>query len=134
MFCIYGVSSESISPLQIIISLAQEHRRSQRDKKIRLLQIGFCLYQVPKEALQNTNEASREIDETRLKKLDDLFFAYNYDVGTSGPYINYREVFARFELKPGNYVIIPATFEPNCSGKFMIRVYNSCSECNVIEL
>ena len=118
--------------------MAQEHRRSQRDKKIRLLQIGFCLYQVPKEALKNldNNDQNDEasLDGMKLKKLDDLFFAYNYDVGTSGPYINYREVFARFELSPGTYVIIPATFEPNCGGKFMIRVYNSCSECHVREL
>jgi calpain, invertebrate len=48
---------------------------------------------------------------------------YHYDKGTSGPYINYREVFARFELSPGKYVIIPATFEPDRSSKFMIRVY-----------
>ena len=74
---------------------------------------------------QNTNITVR---------LDDNFFAYNYDIGTSGPYINYREVFARFELAPGTYVIVPATFEPNCHGKFMIRVYNSCSECNIKEL
>merc|ERR1712061_289986 len=89
---------------QVIISLAQEHRRSQRDKKIRLLQIGFCLYQVPKEALKyldnNDQNDDATLDEMKLKKLDDLFFAYNYDVGTSGPYINYREVFARFELSP----------------------------------
>ena len=69
-----------------------------------------------------------------MEKLDDAFFAYNYDVGTSGPYINYREVFARFELSPGSYVIVPATFEPNCPGKFMIRVYNSCSEYHINEL
>ncbi len=37
---------------------------------------------------------------------------YHHDSGTSGPYINYREVFARFELTPGEaYVVIPATFE-----------------------
>ena len=119
---------------QIIISLAQEHRRSQRDKKIRLLQIGFCLYQVPKEAFETENNNEETMGGQKLKKLDDMYFAYNYDVGTSGPYINYREVFARFELNPGTYVIIPATFEPNCPGKFMIRVYNSCSECDVQQL
>ena len=48
---------------------------------------------------------------------------YNYDKGTSGPYINYREVFARFELSPGGYVIVPATFEPDSPSRFMIRVY-----------
>ena len=122
---------------QIIISLAQEHRRSQRDRKIRLLQIGFCLYQIPS-SVSAQKPATSSLDEfannQQVKKLDDMFFAYNYDVGTSGPYINYREVFARFELAPGSYVIVPATFEPNCPGKFMIRVYNSCSECEIKEL
>ena len=89
---------------------------------------------IPKEAYETKNNNEETMDGTKLKKLDDLYFAYNYDVGTSGPYINYREVFARFELNPGTYVIIPATFEPNCPGKFMIRVYNSCSECDVKQL
>ena len=116
--------------LQIIISLAQEHRRSQKDRKIRLLQIGFCLYQVS----QMMDATKEEKIKRKMPKLNDQFFAYNYDVGTSGPYINYREVFARFELSPGSYVIVPATFESNCPGKFMIRVYNSCSQCHITEL
>ncbi len=29
---------------EVIVSLAQEHRRSHRDKKVKLMQIGFCLY------------------------------------------------------------------------------------------
>ena len=91
----------------MIISLAQEHRRSQRDKKVKLLQIGFCLYR--------DNE-----DEGRLTEHD---FMYHHDAGTSGPYINYREVFSRFELSPGAYVVIPATFEADAMSRFMIRVY-----------
>ena len=125
---------------QVIISLAQEHRRSQRDRKIRLLQIGFCLYQIPTDmTIKNEKQATSRGYETTIvpqtmPKLDNHFFAYNYDVGTSGPYINYREVFARFELAPGSYVIVPATFEPNCPGKFMIRVYNSSSKCYIHQL
>lgn len=47
---------------------------------------------------------------------------YHYDSGTSGPYINYREVFKRFELSPGSYVIVPATFEPNCASRQVARL------------
>ena len=50
---------------------------------------------------------------------------YHYDKGTSGPYINYREVFARFELSTGSYVIVPATFEAGSNSRFMIRVYSA---------
>ena len=71
------------------------------------LQVGFCLYRA--------NE--------RHTRLTSEHFQYHYDEGTSGPYINYREVFARFELSPGSYVVIPATFEPDCGSRFMMRVY-----------
>ena len=105
----------------MIICLAQEHRRSQRDRKVRLLQIGFCLYRSTPAPSSGGNGNGKT--DGIVKRLDEKFFAYNYDVGNSGPYINYREVFARFELSPGDYVIIPATFEPESDSKFMIRVY-----------
>ena len=74
------------------------------------MQIGFCVYEAPPGEL--------------TRKLEPGFFSENWELGTSGPYINYREVFARFELGHGRYVVIPATFEPNCPGQFMIRVFN----------
>ena len=49
---------------------------------MRMLQIGFCVYRAT----------------ASLGRLDAAHFAYNYDCGTSGPYINYREVFARCDL------------------------------------
>ena len=107
---------------QIILSLAQKHKRYQNEKKVKLRQIGFCVYLAP--------------DQTEGKKLDSSFFAETQEVGTSGPYINYREVFSRFELLPGKYVVIPATFEPNSPGHFMIRVFNSSQgqDCTIAEL
>lgn len=44
-------------------------------------------------------------------------------IGDSGDYINYREITRRFRVKPGNYVIVPSTFEPNKTAKFMLRLY-----------
>ena len=75
--------------------------------QMRMLQIGFCLYRAT--ATQG--------------KLDAAHFTYHYDTGTSGPYINYREVFGRFELSAGSYVIVPATFQAGDASHFMIRVY-----------
>lgn len=49
---------------------------------MRMLQIGFCVYRAT----------------ASLARLDAAHFTYNYDCGTSGPYINYREVFARCGL------------------------------------
>lgn len=57
------------------------------------------------------------------QRLHKEHFMYNYDSGTSGTYINYREVTARFELEPGHYVIIPTTFKSDFPSKFMIRVF-----------
>ena len=72
---------------------------------ISFFQIGFCLYRA--------NE--------RHTRLTAEHFQYHYDEGTSGPYINYREVFARFELSPGSYVVIPATFEPDCASREQVQ-------------
>lgn len=58
-----------------------------------------------------------------VQRHDEKFFSYNYDVNNSGPYINYREVIGRFELSPGNYLVIPATFEPYIANRFMMRFY-----------
>lgn len=44
-------------------------------------------------------------------------------VGASGPYINSREVTKRFRVEPGNYLIIPSTYEENRNCEFMLRVY-----------
>ena len=89
------------------------------------MQIGFCVYPAPPEQ-----------QEGQTGKLGPGFFGETQEVGTSGPYINYREVFARFELWPGRYVVVPATFEPNSPGQFMIRVFNSSQgqDCTIREL
>lgn len=38
-------------------------------------------------------------------------------------YINSREVFKRFEIPKGRYVIIPTTFEPGEETNFLLRLY-----------
>lgn len=56
--------------------------------------------------------------------LDRRFFMTNSSVARSPVFINMREVCGRHKLKPGHYVIIPCTFNPNEEAKFMLRIFS----------
>ena len=43
--------------------------------------------------------------------------------GTTGSYINSREVTKRFRVAPGNYLIIPSCYDANVNGEFLLRIY-----------
>lgn len=44
-------------------------------------------------------------------------------VGTTGAYINKREVTYQCRVPPGNYIIIPSTYETNREAKFLLRIF-----------
>jgi len=52
------------------------------------------------------------------------FVGDNHSVATSGRYSNSREVFARVDLDPGRYIIIPSTSKPHEEGDFLLRVFS----------
>ena len=52
------------------------------------------------------------------------FFKYSCSAARSETFINLREVCGRFCLPPGEYLIIPSTFEPNKNGDFYVRVFS----------
>ncbi|CAF0795249.1 unnamed protein product [Adineta ricciae] len=43
--------------------------------------------------------------------------------GDTGSYINKREVTGRFRVKPGNYILIPSTYESDREGEFLVRIF-----------
>lgn len=52
------------------------------------------------------------------------FFLFNSSKARSKSYINLREVTQRFRLSPGEYVIVPSTYEPHQEGEFILRVFS----------
>ena len=66
-------------------------------------------------------------DDTKVSRhgnLDLNFFKYNSSVARSPVFINSREVTGRYCLPPGEYVVVPSTFNPNEEGNFMVRLYS----------
>lgn len=101
------VSREKLGKCSIIIAVMQEYRRSKKNLAPKRQQIGFRVYEVDD---ANCPKSRQQLEEAQV-------------VGRSGSFINYRQVYRRFTLAPGSYIVIPATFMPNISGSFMVRVF-----------
>ena len=86
----------------------QRGRRALRDEGLELLSIGFCVY-----ALQDAEPGRCNTD----------FFRYNASCARSKAFINLREVSGRFRLPPGNYLIVPSSFQQDQQGDFILRVF-----------
>uniref|UniRef100_A0A452GY10 Calpain catalytic domain-containing protein n=1 Tax=Gopherus agassizii TaxID=38772 RepID=A0A452GY10_9SAUR len=95
-----------------LVGLIQKHRRRQRKMGEDMHTIGFGIY-----------EASRFSGQTNVH-LSKNFFLTNRAREKSNTFINLREVLNRFKLPPGEYVIVPSTFEPNKDGDFCLRVFS----------
>uniref|UniRef100_A0A8B9WZX0 Calpain-2 catalytic subunit n=4 Tax=Bovidae TaxID=9895 RepID=A0A8B9WZX0_BOSMU len=96
-----------------LVGLIQKHRRRQRKMGEDMHTIGFGIYEVPEELTGQTN--------IHLSK---KFFLTTRARERSDTFINLREVLNRFKLPPGEYIVVPSTFEPNKDGDFCIRVFS----------
>lgn len=52
------------------------------------------------------------------------YFLTHGSTARSELFINLREVSSRFSLPPGEYIIVPSTFEPQTEGDFVLRVFS----------
>ncbi|MED6288759.1 hypothetical protein CHARACLAT_029680, partial [Characodon lateralis] len=95
-----------------VVALMQKGRRMQRHKGAKFLTIGFSIYEVP-EKMRGQNQ-----------HLQKDFFLYTASTAKCKSYTNLREVTGRFQLPPGEYVIIPTSFEPHEEGEFILRVFS----------
>ncbi|XP_006265030.1 calpain-1 catalytic subunit [Alligator mississippiensis] len=96
-----------------LLALMQKHRRKERRLGKDMETIGFAVYEVPPEHVGQPG--------VHLKR---DFFLANASRARSEQFINLREVSTRFTLPPGEYVVVPSTFEPNKEGDFVIRFFS----------
>ncbi|XP_056125748.1 calpain 2, (m/II) large subunit, like [Rhinichthys klamathensis goyatoka] len=96
-----------------VVGLIQKNRRKMRKVGEDMHTIGFAIYEVPQEFVGKRNA-----------HLDRNFFVRHGSAARSETFINLREVCSRFCLPPGEYLIVPSTFEPNKDGDFCVRVFS----------
>uniref|UniRef100_A0A8C1HLY5 Calpain-3 n=1 Tax=Cyprinus carpio carpio TaxID=630221 RepID=A0A8C1HLY5_CYPCA len=92
-----------------VVALMQKNRRRERKLGANLFTIGFSIYEVSITMHGNKQHMQKE------------FFVSSTSKARSRAYINLREVTQRFRLSPGEYVIIPSTYEPHQEGEFILR-------------
>uniref|UniRef100_A0A8C1CP50 calpain-2 n=1 Tax=Cyprinus carpio carpio TaxID=630221 RepID=A0A8C1CP50_CYPCA len=92
-----------------LVALLQKDRRRFRRHGQDMHTIGFAIYEVrSKIGCQNVH----------LKK---DFFLTHSSCARSETFINLREVSTRLRLPPGEYIIVPSTFEPSKEADFVLR-------------
>lgn len=95
-----------------LVALMQKDRRRYRRQGQDMHTIGFALYEIPEEY--------RGCQNVHLKK---NFFLTHSSCARSETFINLREVSTRLRLPPGEYLIVPSTFEPSKEADFVLRVF-----------
>ncbi|XP_073718214.1 calpain-2 catalytic subunit-like [Misgurnus anguillicaudatus] len=95
----------------LLVGLMQKDRRKNKRFGRDLKSIGFYIYKVPDKYKGRSNVHLNSDVLLQEKSFEKCNFA------------NMREISKRFKLPPGEYVIIPSTFEPNLQGSFILRVF-----------
>ncbi|KAL3874801.1 hypothetical protein ACJMK2_037770 [Sinanodonta woodiana] len=91
-----------------IIQLMQKDSRKMKHKGQKLLYIGFVVYKYLK---------------TYPLPLKKDFFDHNERVASIDYFINSREIIQRLVLGPGEYVVMPCTYEKNEEARFYLRFF-----------
>ncbi|CAL1537331.1 unnamed protein product [Lymnaea stagnalis] len=92
----------------VVVQLMQKDRRRIKQKGEIFLYIGFSIYQ-------------KEKGYSLPLKKD--FFDVHKEVYTSGAFLNVRQITKRFSLPPGEYILVPCTWEPNENADFYLRFF-----------
>ncbi|XP_036292238.1 calpain-9 [Pipistrellus kuhlii] len=92
----------------LLVALMQKDRRRLRRVGADMLTIGYAIYRCP----------------GKEGHLDKDFFRFHASQARSKSFINLREVSGRFRLPPGDYVLVPSTFEPHQEADFCLRIFS----------
>ncbi|XP_070297532.1 calpain-2 catalytic subunit-like [Salvelinus sp. IW2-2015] len=96
-----------------VVGLIQKNRRRMRKVGEDMHTIGFAIYEVPQQF-----HGQREVH------LDKNYFLTHAQKARSETFVNLREVSTRFKLPPGEYLIVPSTFEADLNADFCVRVFS----------
>ncbi|TMS04429.1 Calpain-2 catalytic subunit [Larimichthys crocea] len=96
-----------------LVGLMQKGGRQKKRLARDLETIGFAIYEVPDQYKGRSNV-----------HLGPDVLLRQRAVAMSSNFINTREVCDRFRLPPGEYAIIPSTFQPHKNGSFILRVFS----------
>uniref|UniRef100_A0AAR2M6T0 Calpain catalytic domain-containing protein n=1 Tax=Pygocentrus nattereri TaxID=42514 RepID=A0AAR2M6T0_PYGNA len=102
---------DGVDGCSFLVGLMQKDGRKERQFGRDLNTIGFAIYKVPDEVRDNNVHLGPDV------------LLRQRAIAMSNTFINLREVCGRFKLPPGEYVIIPSTFEPHLKGSFILRVF-----------
>ncbi|CAK6442279.1 unnamed protein product [Pipistrellus nathusii] len=92
----------------LLVALMQKDRRRLRRVGADMLTIGYAIYRCP----------------GKEGHLDKDFFRFHASQARSKSFINLREVSDRFRLPPGDYILVPSTFEPHQEADFCLRIFS----------
>ncbi|KAK6998453.1 calpain-9 [Biomphalaria glabrata] len=92
----------------VIIQLMQKDRRKIKQKGEILRYIGFFVYQYEKGY------------PVPLKK---EFFDHHQEIANSGAFMNSRQITKRLTLPPGDYIVVPCTWEANETADYFLRIF-----------
>uniref|UniRef100_H3DGU1 calpain-2 n=1 Tax=Tetraodon nigroviridis TaxID=99883 RepID=H3DGU1_TETNG len=97
-----------------LLGLMQKDGRQQKRLDRNLETIGFAIYKVSPNNLRGRGNVHLGPDVLLRQRA----------VAMSSAFINTREVCDRFTLPPGEYAIVPSTFQPHKNGSFILRVFS----------
>ncbi|KAM6969006.1 calpain-1 catalytic subunit-like [Tautogolabrus adspersus] len=100
-----GEYSEKHGDKNMLVSLMQKPDKRNR-RLVQNLHIGFSVFE----------------NKSQTGKFPASFFSNNTPVAQTKTYMNAREVMELFMLKPGEYLIVPSTFNPNESASFILTI------------